>query len=100
MTSRKQKPKPPHGLFNIYGRIIFKQKKGCSYFYTLITYCQANYDCLTITKHCLERKLLESDKDVMFDNSLHDMTITKLTQLRDFNFLKEFGILLFWNNFC
>ena len=39
------KLRPTLGLFNIYGRIVFKQRKGCSFFYKLINNSRTKHDC-------------------------------------------------------
>ena len=32
--------RPKIGIFNVYGRIMFRKKKGCLYFYKLLTACK------------------------------------------------------------
>ena len=56
ITNNTQKLKPFLDLFNIYGRLTFKQKKDCSYFYRLINQSRTKYDCWAGAKHSLEKK--------------------------------------------
>ena len=73
------------GLFNIYGRIPFKQRKGCSYFYKLINENPIKHDCWLDLRLTLERDVLDHDEDFRFYPSQYDVTITKIIKLKDFN---------------
>ena len=37
--------KPAPGNFNIYGRIVFKKRKGCSHYYKLLYESRLKHDC-------------------------------------------------------
>ena len=81
-----RKLRPALGLFNVYGRIVFKQKKGCSSYYRLINENRTKIDCWLNPRLTLEKEVLDRDEDYLYDSSKYNATVSKILRLKDFNF--------------
>ena len=93
-----RKLRPALGLFNIYIRIVFKQSKGCTFFFVLINDSRSKQDCWLKHRLTLEKEVLELDKNYKYDPSQYDITFNKNMRLKHLHFLQEFGIRLLRKN--
>ena len=67
-----QELRPAPSNFNIYGRIVFKKRKGCSRYYRLLHESRIKHNCWTNAKHTHENEVYIHDKDYMYDNAIYD----------------------------
>ena len=84
--------------FNIYGRIVFKSKKGCAYNYSLLSY-KSNKTLLWEKS----RKSLEKDWEKVYLNitngiNQYEKIIKSVLSMKYHNYLKQFMMKLFRNN--
>ena len=91
-----RKIKPNIGVFNIYGRIVHKRAKGCSYFYELLS-ANDKQDGWESPCNRMENDLTNFNPEYDFDRGcfLKNVNIMKL---KYFNRIKQFMIRLYRNN--
>ena len=70
LNVRELKPAP--GIFNIYWRIIFEKRKGCSHYYKLLYELKMKHDCWTKAKQSLEIEVFLHDKNYMYEDEMFD----------------------------
>ena len=93
-----RKLRPALGLFNIYGRIVFKQRKRCSSYYRLINESRTKTDCWSNSRLTLEKEGFDIDEIHLYDSKQYNSAIRKILRLKDFSFLKMFGVQILRNN--
>ena len=79
------KAKPIFGIFNIFGRIVFKKYKGCAFFYKIIN-------------SSMEKDFMSCDLSFSIDKDVFSNSIKDILRIKHFNKLKEFSIHLYSNN--
>ena len=89
--------KPPISNFNIYGRIVHKKAKGCSYFYKLLSVHDKSYGW-EASCCCMERDLVDFDPNYIFEREHFFLNVKRIMNLNFFNRIKQFMIRLFHNN--
>ena len=89
--------KPKISNYNIYGRIVFKRAKGCSYFYKLL--CVNNKsDGWENPCKSMEIDLKNVDQNYTFERNEFFNNIKLIMSLKYFNRIKQFMMRLFRNN--
>ena len=84
--------------FNIYGRIVFKLRSGCSYFYRLLNF-KANKTLLWETSRLsLEKDWEKHNISITIEIEQYEQIIRAVLNIRHFNYLKQFMIKLLRNN--
>ena len=84
--------------FNIYGKIVYKRKSGCSYFYSILNF-KANKTLLwEKSRISLEKDWEKNNVNVTVKIEEYEQIIKSVLSMRHFNYLKQFMIKLFRNN--
>ena len=63
--------RPALNLFNIYGRIVFKKRKGCAHYYKFLNNSRMKYDCWSNAW-----LTYENDQHFMYDDAMYNKIIS------------------------
>ena len=84
--------------FNIYGRIIFRTKSGCAYFYSLLNHKLNKTLLWENSRLSLERDWEKHNIHVTIEIPKFEQIIKSILNMKHQNYLKQFMIKLFRNN--
>ena len=84
--------------FNIYGRIIFKSKSGCAYYYSLLIHKKNKTLLWENSRLSLERDWEKHNINVTIEIQEFEKVIKSILNIKHHNYLKQFMIKLFRNN--
>ena len=84
--------------FNIYGRIVYKAKKGSAYYYTLLSYKHNKTLLWEKSRISLERDWEKTNIHVTIDIKQYKNIIRSVLRMKHHNYLKQFMVKLFRNN--
>ena len=85
------------GTFNLYGRIVTKKAKGCSYFYELLN-ANAKSDGWTLTELKLVSEVADLKNDLHYENDDYMRFVKEIFKMPYLNRLKQFLLRLLRNN--
>ena len=88
---------PGIGVYNIYGRIVHKRAKGCSYFYELLSINEKK-DGWASPCIKMENDIMANDPLYSFEPESFAENIKNIMKLKYFNRIKQFMIRLYHNN--
>ena len=72
---RELRPAPNH--LNIYGRIVFKNRKGCPHYYRLLYDSRMKHDCWGNAKLTNENEVYLHDENYMYHDAMYDEIISR-----------------------
>ena len=72
--------RPALNLFNVYERIVFKNKKGCAHYYRLLNESRMKYDCWSNARITHENEVFLHDKNFMYDNVISRLLRLQLSE--------------------
>ena len=84
--------------FNIYGRIVYKAKKGSAYYYSLLSYKNNKTLLWEKSRISLERDWEKTNIHVTIDIKQYENIIKSVLRMKHHNYLKQFMVKLFRNN--
>ena len=84
--------------FNIYGRIIFKSKSGCAYYYSLLNHKRNKTLLWENSRLSFERDWEKHNIHVTIEIQEFEKVIKSILNIKHQNYLKQFMIKLFRNN--
>ena len=84
--------------FNIYGRIVYKSKKGSAYYYTLLAYKHNKTLLWEKSRIALERDWEKVNINITIEISQYENIIRSVLRMKHHNYLKQFMLKLFRNN--
>jgi hypothetical protein len=84
--------------FNIYGRIVYKTKKGCSYYYSLLNFKPNKTLLWEKSRMSLERDWEKQNIHLTIKIADFEEIIKTILNMKHHNYLKQFMIKLFRNN--
>ena len=76
------------GTFNLYGRIVTKKAKGCSYFYELLN-ANAKSDGWTLTELKLLSEMADFRNDLHYENDDYMRFVKEILKMPYLNRLKQ-----------
>merc|ERR1712239_1676 len=85
-------------LFNIYGRIIFKCKTGCAYYYSLLNHKKNKTLLWENSRLSLERDWQKHDIHITLNIQDFEKIVKSILNMKHHNYLKQFMIKLYRNN--
>ena len=86
--------KPSIGIYNIYGRIVYRKAKGCSHFYKMLC-AHDKKDGWEGPCNRMENDLTDLDPDYEFNREGFFSNINKIMNIKYFNRIKQFMIRLY-----
>ena len=84
--------------FNIYGRIVYKSKKGSAFYYTLLSYKQNRTLLWEKSRLALERDWDKVNINITINIQQYEDIVRSVLKMKHHNYLKQFMIRLFRNN--
>ena len=84
--------------FNIYGRIVYKAKKGSAYYYTLLAHKHNKTLLWEKSRISLERDWEKANINITIDINHYENIIKSVLKMKHHNYLKQFMVKLFRNN--
>ena len=84
--------------FNIYGRIVYKAKKGSAYYYSLLSYKNNKILLWEKSQISLERDWAKANLDITIEIKQYENIIKSVLRMKHHNYLKQFMVKLFRNN--
>ena len=85
------------GTFNLYGRMVTKKAKGCSYFYELLN-AKAKSDGWILPEPKLLSEMADFKNDLHFENKDYMRFVKEILKMPYLNRLKQFLLRLLRNN--
>ena len=84
-------------MYNIYGRIVTKKLKGCSYYYEILN-ANSKKDGWVQANIKLEAELTEFDNGLEYDSDEFMKIVMEIIKMPFLNRLKQFMLKLLCNN--
>ena len=85
-------------LFNIYGRIIFKSKTGCAYYYSLLNHKKNKTLLWENSRLSIERDWQKHNIHITLNIQDFEKIVKSILNIKHQNYLKQFMIKLYRNN--
>ena len=89
--------KPRVGIYNVYGRTVFRKSKGCPHYHKLVNANKKHNGWVTAC-NSLEKEVLEHFPNDIFYDDMFNKDVRQILKLHNFNTLKQFMIRLCRNN--